>query len=95
MIKLLLDPQVFGKRTQGGGKRTCCSAVARYPAGSYASDDEVENKAVFLDDDTIEDNAEQIAIDLARLAWETKVENVSVVDVAAQTSVCRYADIPL
>ena len=73
-------------------RRTCCTAVAKYRRGIVTSDEEVEeNKAVFVHDDILEDNAEEIAIDLARLAWETKVEDISVVDVAAQTSVCRCA----
>jgi hypothetical protein len=43
----------------------------------------------FLESEGLEDNAEEMAIDLARLAWETKVEEISVLNVAQQTSFCR------
>jgi hypothetical protein len=57
----------------------------------YTSDgeEEEENKARFVSDGNLEDNAEEIAVAMARLAWETKVDNVTVVNVAAQSTVCR------
>ena len=84
--------QMLSRSRGACGRRTSCTAVAKYPPGIVTSEDEAEeNNAVFLDDGELEDNAEEIAIDLARLAWETKVEDISVVSVAAQTSVCRSA----
>jgi hypothetical protein len=82
-------PQVSTRSEQGYTRSLCSTATARYPAGIYAGEEEVENKAVFLHDDELEDNAKEIAIDMARLAWETKGDDITVVDVAAQTSICR------
>jgi hypothetical protein len=48
-----------------------------------------------VSDDELEDNAKEIAIDMARLAWETKVDDITVVDVAAQTSICRCSSHPV
>lgn len=79
----------------------CCrdtgrmSAVAPISAlGSFVESEEESDVPTFLGSEGVVDNARDMAIELARIAWETKVEEISVLNVAQQTSFCRCEALP-